>query len=346
LANSASLGVIKMGLFNKIFKQKNLDNNSADSNNDLNNQPAKVKYDPIIIELIPKVGIPQINFGATRETVKKIMLDQYGETQSLMSRPQTDAYFDGALQFYFEDDWTLSYIETWESPKRKVGIKLLGFYTWEISGQDLLSELKKIDEIDLTISHEETGPIFKNNIIALWNLDEQYDHFGNWTRPKWGSIGIGDERYYQAIRNIHKNDIRSSHVTAEDKEYNQNLLDTKQYYPFERWRQNFFPDPDDPDLGGMEQYTQENCDEAKKIFDSLINQLTILGKNADEKIKIELFEKTVLSLNKLNANVVGLIETGEREDLCELIDKITMASGLNPKDYGDGEGIADELREW
>jgi hypothetical protein len=41
-----------------------------------------------------------------------------------------------------------------------------------------------------------------------------------------------------------------------------------------------------------------------------------------------------------------LIETGEREDLCELIDQITIAAGMDPKNYGDGEGIADEWRNW
>lgn len=42
----------------------------------------------------------------------------------------------------------------------------------------------------------------------------------------------------------------------------------------------------------------------------------------------------------------SLIETGEREDLCELIDQITIASGLNPQDYVKGKRIADVWREW
>jgi len=54
----------------------------------------------------------------------------------------------------------------------------------------------------------------------------------------------------------------------------------------------------------------------------------------------------VLSLNELDDKIDGLIETGEREDLCELIDQITIAAGLNPENYADGEGLADEWREW
>ena len=108
----------------------------------------------------------------------------------------------------------------------------------------------------------------------------------------------------------------------------------------------FFPDPEDQEIEGMEQYTQENCDAAKSIFDNLISGLKSIGENAPEKEKIKLFQTTVLSLNELDDRIDGLIETGEREDLCELIDQITIAAGLNPENYADGEGLADEWREW
>lgn len=193
-----------MGLFNKIFKQKNLDNDGvSESKNDLNDPLAKVKYNPIIIELIPKVGIPPITFGTSRETVRQIMMDQYAEQPSPRSKgPDTDAYFDGCLQFFFEKDQTLSFIECWNSNRRTHAIKILDFNTWEVSGKELLEGLKAIDKIDISISDEDE-PIFMDNIIALWGLDEQYDHFDNWKTPKWGAIGIGDDRYYQAIREIH-----------------------------------------------------------------------------------------------------------------------------------------------
>ncbi|HYK44861.1 MAG TPA: hypothetical protein VEV83_06825 [Parafilimonas sp.] len=47
----------------------------------------------------------------------------------------------------------------------------------------------------------------------------------------------------------------------------------------------------------------------------------------------------------MNEEVEGLIQTGEREHLCALIDQITIAAGMDPKNYGDGEGIADEWRD-
>ncbi|GGH82745.1 hypothetical protein HNQ91_005884 [Filimonas zeae] len=120
--------------------------------------------------------------------------------------------------------------------------------------------------------------------------------------------------------------------------YKEQLEATKDYYPFENWKESY--------ENGMEQYTTENCDKTKAVFDSLIEHLIALGEKGQEKEKIALFKQAVLSLNDLNEEISGLIETGERESLCELIDQITVAAGLNPEDYADGGGIADEWREW
>lgn len=121
--------------------------------------------------------------------------------------------------------------------------------------------------------------------------------------------------------------------------YSERLIKTKEFYPFAKWRENFFEYE-------MEQYTEENCNEAKRIFDNLISKLITLGENGNRTEKEKCFEIAINSLNKLNEKDEGIIETGEREDLCELIDQITLASGLNPKDYAEGEGIADLWREW
>ena len=120
--------------------------------------------------------------------------------------------------------------------------------------------------------------------------------------------------------------------------YQKTLIASKSKYPFVRWRESFNE--------GLEQYTEENCNKAKLIFDTLINELIAKGESASKEEKVELFKKAVLSLNHLSGEVSDLIETGEREDLCELIDQITIAAGLNPKDFTEGEGIADEWREW
>lgn len=121
--------------------------------------------------------------------------------------------------------------------------------------------------------------------------------------------------------------------------YSEKLLQTKKGYPFESWRKAFFE-------YDMEQYTEENCNAAKAVFDDLIAGLIKIGEHGSEKEKLALFETAVNTLNSLDYKIDGFIETGEREDLCELIDQITIAAGLNPKNYAGGEGLADLWREW
>ena len=120
--------------------------------------------------------------------------------------------------------------------------------------------------------------------------------------------------------------------------YQNRLFATKEFYPFDRWRESYDE--------GMTQYTEENCNKTKKVFDELITSLVEIGEEANEEQKKQLFKKAILKINKLDETIDGLIETGEREDLCELTDQITMACGLDPEKYGDGEGLATEWREW
>ncbi len=98
---------------------------------------------------------------------------------------------------------------------------------------------------------------------------------------------------------------------------------------------------------GLEQYTEENCLKAEEIITTLISQLVALGPDAEEKQKVEKFKAAVLALNDLNYEIDGcLIETDEREELCELFREIGEAVGIPRDKYGDGEGLASEWRKW
>ncbi|HEY9046381.1 MAG TPA: hypothetical protein VIN08_10820 [Ohtaekwangia sp.] len=121
--------------------------------------------------------------------------------------------------------------------------------------------------------------------------------------------------------------------------YPEKLENTKIHYPFDRWLEAYDQ--------GLDQYTDENCDRAKIILDNLIEKLISLEETASLPDKVDVFREAVLQLNFLNDEIDGsLIETGEREDLCKLFDEIALAAGLNPSEYGGGEGIASEWRDW
>jgi len=113
----------------------------------------------------------------------------------------------------------------------------------------------------------------------------------------------------------------------------------KPTYPFDRWLQS-------TELG-FEQYTNENCEKVRKLFDTLIADLILLGPNAPESDKLKKFETIVLTLNDLNEELYHcLIETGEREELCALCNTICKAARMDPSKYGDGVGPASNWRDW
>ena len=99
-----------------------------------------------------------------------------------------------------------------------------------------------------------------------------------------------------------------------------------------------------PPLSGQPRRQQE-MQRKKRLWSATVRQM-VKWIFISENKKIEIFKRAILATNKLNEEIEGLIETGEREDLCELTDKITIACGLDPTTYGDGEGLASEWRAW
>lgn len=117
--------------------------------------------------------------------------------------------------------------------------------------------------------------------------------------------------------------------------YSLKLSAVKAHYPFARWQES-----------GLDQYTPEACAACTEVFDRLIEKLGTLGEHAPEERKLECFREAIEALNAMNEEDPSLIETGEREELCELCNVIAIAAGLDPEKYGDGEGPASEWRDW
>lgn len=121
--------------------------------------------------------------------------------------------------------------------------------------------------------------------------------------------------------------------------YAEKLAGVKNLYPFDLWREHY--------ENGLEQYTEENIGLARAIVDNLLANLVDLGKSASLNDKLELFRVSVEAMNELNDELDGcLIETGERDELCALYDDIAVAAGIDPAQYGEGDGIASEWRDW
>ncbi|WP_374579912.1 hypothetical protein [Pseudoduganella sp.] len=94
-------------------------------------------------------------------------------------------------------------------------------------------------------------------------------------------------------------------------------------------------------VADMEQpyYPLEKVDECGRIIDSF---LAAMAEAHGEAAILAQVQKTVLALNALNDECDGaLIETDQREELCELIQDAAEAAGLAP-----GGDVTERWREW
>ncbi len=105
------------------------------------------------------------------------------------------------------------------------------------------------------------------------------------------------------------------------------LRRAKSYYPFWRWSWG------------------RTRPRAEAIADQLLVSLEHLGPKASEASKVAQFRVAVLAYNDLN-DAYDVIATTEREDLCEFMNVAAEAAGINWHNYGSGEGLCSEWRDW
>ncbi len=120
--------------------------------------------------------------------------------------------------------------------------------------------------------------------------------------------------------------------------YKERLEQAKTSYPFKDWR-GYFND-------GMTQYSKENCDRAVQIMDTLISNLGNAGLRAKEEVKLELIKVAIYALNILDAETgETLIETGERDELGQLFDKIARLAKIDLEQF-EYNDITYKVRTW
>ena len=96
---------------------------------------------------------------------------------------------------------------------------------------------------------------------------------------------------------------------------------------------------------GDELFTEERLELCDKTLISFVNKLEKVDPNTgdrDEEI-MKCVEAVVIAFNELNDENDYFIETMEREELAEFIDKAARAAGLEVEDESD---ITEEWREW
>ena len=94
--------------------------------------------------------------------------------------------------------------------------------------------------------------------------------------------------------------------------------------------------------GDYDRYTEAEIARCAAIVDAYLAKVEGPAKGNPAKIMAAV-EEAILTLNALSAEFESLIETDQREDLCELIELAAHESGLHIE---PGEDITEAWREW
>jgi hypothetical protein len=90
-------------------------------------------------------------------------------------------------------------------------------------------------------------------------------------------------------------------------------------------------------------YTQEHIDRSNEILDAFVSKLEQVSDSNRNTEIMEAVKTAVLELNALNEECDGsMIETDQREQLCEIIISAAKEAGLVTSEYD----ITEEWREW
>jgi hypothetical protein len=148
-------------------------------------------------EIIPLLRIGPIALGATRADVRAEMAALGFPLESM--RDTQDYFCESCVQVEYGADDCADFIGIGSAAPFPVLYE--GIDVFDVSAMDLFSRIAK---------NEAAGPhrftnseyLFPDQIIALWEADEQYDQRGAMSRSIWGQVAIGNARYLQAIRAI------------------------------------------------------------------------------------------------------------------------------------------------
>ena len=150
------------------------------------------------MKIEPHVGIGPVRLGAKRNAARAALAEIGMPLE--VSKERID-YFPGIQVEYTSDlvsfigvSWNERYVATYH-----------GVDVFDLAAEDLFSSVAL---------HDKTGDhmyntydyVFPNQILTLWDADEQYDRIGKETRTVWAQVGLGNDIYLGAVTKVERGD--------------------------------------------------------------------------------------------------------------------------------------------
>ena len=144
-------------------------------------------------EVLPGIGIGPVKLGMNRAEV----IEALGENNHSDSSDTSENFYKYSFQVEFTNE-IVSFIGVSQDPSYQLTYKDKNVFDVEANDLfDLISndESKKHD-------YTESEYVFPDQIISLWDADEQYDRLGGEQRKIWAQIGMGSQVYLSDIIRI------------------------------------------------------------------------------------------------------------------------------------------------
>jgi hypothetical protein len=148
------------------------------------------------LKINPNKSIGPIEFGMSRINVQN-QLSKI-DCKLEFERDSQDFFMNSAIQVEYEKDNTVSFIGI--ASNHNIELLYHNFDLFNLSSEESFNLIAS-NESSLH-TYDEFEYLFKEQIITLYEADTQYDNKGNYKRSVWGQIGLGDNRYLNAINEL------------------------------------------------------------------------------------------------------------------------------------------------
>jgi len=154
----------------------------------------------MLLEIIPLKGVGPIRFGMTSEEVQSVMREFCGDKYRHSKSGDTDYFFESALEVSYDTDGRVEFIGT--QYYTGCGCEFLIYESdpFDLEAKELFEHIASKQMGTHSFNPDEY--LFRDNIITVWNSEEQYDYKGGETRAVYAQVGVGNDKYLAAIDEI------------------------------------------------------------------------------------------------------------------------------------------------
>ncbi len=146
------------------------------------------------LNLVPHLGVGPIKLGESRSVIEAIFSEN-GIKKSATNN-NSDYYIENSIQVEFDKNGFSWFI----------GVSQHSSYDIFYHNADVFDITAKT-LFDLVASNDDSGShefskheyIFPNQILTLWDADEQNDRKGDEQRVIWAQVGLGNSEYFRVV---------------------------------------------------------------------------------------------------------------------------------------------------